>query len=64
MTVVVVVVKVVRVTFTSPAGQDHDALLLVLADHAQLVLPLPLHLPQQLGDKFNTGTGTAPLLSL
>ena len=30
------------------AGQHHDALLLVLADAAQLVLPLPLHLPQQL----------------
>ena len=27
-----------------PAGQDHDALLSVLADHAQLVLALALHL--------------------
>ena len=31
-----------------PAGEHHDALLLVLADAAQLVLPLPLHLPHQL----------------
>ena len=31
-----------------PAWEDHDALLPVLANHAQLVLPLALNLPQQL----------------
>ena len=29
------------------AGQDHDALLPVLADHAQLVLALSLHLKKR-----------------
>ena len=32
----------------SPAWEDHDALLPVLANHTQLVLPLPLNLSQQL----------------